>query len=240
MNSAESLPNMNSSQHFRSAVKQLAPTDLQSSLILTKNASGSNVNEPSVQLKRDLGAHNRRAWESWLAHGDVVGKISFVAVLGFVVYITFKLSGMNVRRMRVASTLVSDRPRMGTSSLAWTTDSSLDSNVGTVYNRESGIADRMRKLLSMLKMQFASPLNAKKLRTSLPPAGISYPMATGSRKQMSVEEAEALVKHWQATKAEALGPSHQFHSLSEVLAESMLAQVIFLLQQDFQQLVLRV
>jgi hypothetical protein len=42
---------------------------------------------------------------------------------------------------------------------------------------------------------------------------------------MPVEEAEALVKHWQAIKAEALGPGHQVHSLSEVLDESMLAQV---------------
>jgi hypothetical protein len=43
-----------------------------------------------------------------------------------------------------------------------------------------------------------------------------------------VEEAEALVNHWQAIKAEALGPWYQVHSLSEVLDESMLAQVKYI------------
>jgi hypothetical protein len=225
MDAGETIPYMNSSQHFRSAVKQLAPTDLQSSLILTKNASGSNVNEPSVQLKRDLGVYNRGTWESWLERGDLVGKISFVGVLGCVVFITFKLSGMNVGRMRIASRLTSDRTSMGTSTLAWTTDSSLDRNVHPVYISQSGIFGRLRNLLSMIKVQFGNRSYTKRLQGSRLAASISSSIATISRKQMPVEEAEALVKHWQAIKAEALGPGHQVHSLSEVLDESMLAQV---------------
>ncbi|PNT09264.1 hypothetical protein POPTR_012G035900v4 [Populus trichocarpa] len=224
MDAGETIPYMNSSQHFRSAVKQLAPTDLQSSLILTKNASGSNVNEPSVQLKRDLGVYNRGTWESWLERGDLVGKISFVGVLGCVVFITFKLSGMNVGRMRIASRLTSDRTSMGTSTLAWTTDSSLDRNVHPVYISQSGIFGRLRNLLSMIKVQFGNRSYTKRLQGSRLAASISSSIATISRKQMPVEEAEALVKHWQAIKAEALGPGHQVHSLSEVLDESMLAQ----------------
>ncbi|KAJ6672766.1 PLASTID DIVISION PROTEIN CDP1 CHLOROPLASTIC-RELATED [Salix viminalis] len=175
MDAGETIPCMNSSQHFRSAENQLAPTDLQSSLILTKNDSGSSVNEPSVQLKRDLGVHKRGTWESWIERGDLAGKIGFVGVLGCIVFITFKLSGMNVRRMRIAS-------RFGNRS-------------DTKILQGSGLA-----------------------------ASISSSIATISRKQMPVEEAEALVKHWQAIKAEALGPGHQVHSLSEVLDESMLAQ----------------
>ncbi|KAF6153300.1 hypothetical protein GIB67_003490 [Kingdonia uniflora] len=46
------------------------------------------------------------------------------------------------------------------------------------------------------------------------------------KRPFPVEEAEALVKQWQAIKAEALGPDHQLQSLSEVLSESMLTQVI--------------
>ncbi|KAJ6881615.1 hypothetical protein NC651_028264 [Populus alba x Populus x berolinensis] len=224
MDAGETIPYMNSSQHFRSAVKQLAPTDLQSSLILTKNASGSNVNEPSVQLKRDLGVYNRGTWESWLERGDLVGKISFVGVLGCIVFITFKLSGMNVGRMRIASRLTSDRTSMGTSTLAWTADSSLDRNVHPVYISQSGIFGRLRNLLSMIKVQFGNRSYTKRLQGSRLAASISSSIATISRKQMPVEEAEALVKHWQAIKAEALGPGHQVHSLSEVLDESMLAQ----------------
>ncbi|KAG6752783.1 hypothetical protein POTOM_042821 [Populus tomentosa] len=224
MDAGETIPYMNSSQHFRSAVKQLAPTDLQSSLKLTKNASGSNANEPSVQLKRDLGVYNRGTWESWLERGDLVGKISFVGVLGCIVFITFKLSGMNVGRMRIASRLTSDRTSMGTSSLAWATDSSLDRNVHPVYVSQSGIFGRLRNLLSMIRVQFGNRSYTKRLQGSRLAASISSSIATISRKQMPVEEAEALVKHWQAIKAEALGPGHQVHSLSEVLDESMLAQ----------------
>ncbi|KAJ6976883.1 hypothetical protein NC653_028913 [Populus alba x Populus x berolinensis] len=225
MDAGETIPYMNSSQHFRSAVKQLAPTDPQSSLILlTKNASGSNVNEPSVQLKRDLGVYNRGTWESWLERGDLVGKISFVGVLGCIVFITFKLSGMNVGRMRIASRLTSDRTSMGTSTLAWTTDSSLDRNVHPVYISQSGIFGRLRNLLSMIKVQFGNRSYTKRLQGSRLAASISSSIATISRKQMPVEEAEDLVKHWQAIKAKALGPGHQVHSLSEVLDESMLAE----------------
>ncbi|KAJ6411126.1 hypothetical protein OIU84_007809 [Salix udensis] len=225
MDSGESHPYMNSSQHFRSAVKQLSPTDLQSSLILTENGSGSNCNEPSVQLKREIGAHNRRAWESWLQHADVARKISCVAVLGcFFVFITFKLSGTGSRRRTVASNLISDRTSISTSSLAWKTDSFLDHNVHPVHIKGSGIAERMRKLLSMLKMQYGNRHDDKTLQSSRLASSISPSMATVSRKQMPVEEAEALVDHWQAIKAEALGPSYQVHSLSEVLDESMLAQ----------------
>ncbi|XP_034908525.1 plastid division protein CDP1, chloroplastic [Populus alba] len=225
MDAGETIPYMNSSQHFRSAVKQLAPTDPQSSLILlTKNASGSNVNEPSVQLKRDLGVYNRGTWESWLERGDLVGKISFVGVLGCIVFTTFKLSGMNVGRMRIASRLTSDRTSMGTSTLVWTTDSSLDRNVHPVYISQSGIFGRLRNLLSMIKVQFGNRSYTKRLQGSRLAASISSSIATISRKQMPVEEAEDLVKHWQAIKAKALGPGHQVHSLSEVLDESMLAE----------------
>ncbi|KAB5531698.1 hypothetical protein DKX38_018368 [Salix brachista] len=224
MDARETIPCMNSSQHFRSAENQLAPTDLQSSLILTKNDSGSSANEPSVQLKRDLGVHNRGTWESWIERGDLAGKIGFVGVLGCIVFITFKLSGMNVRRMRIASRVTSDRTSMGTSSLAWTTDSSLDRSVHPVYISRSGIFGRVINLLSMIKVQFGNRSDTKILQGSGLAASISSSIATISRKQMPVEEAEALVKHWQAIKAEALGPGHQVHSLSEVLDESMLAQ----------------
>jgi hypothetical protein len=86
----------------------------------------------------------------------------------------------------------------------------------------------MRKLLSMLKMQYGNQLDTKKLQSSRLAASISPSMETVSRKQMPVEEAEALVNHWQAIKAEALGPWYQVHSLSEVLDESMLAQVKYI------------
>lgn len=47
------------------------------------------------------------------------------------------------------------------------------------------------------------------------------------RRQMPLEEAEALVRQWQDIKAEALGPNHQIQALSDILAESMLSRVTF-------------
>ncbi|KAG0456903.1 hypothetical protein HPP92_022060 [Vanilla planifolia] len=42
------------------------------------------------------------------------------------------------------------------------------------------------------------------------------------RRQMSLAEAESLVKKWQDIKARALGPDHQIHSLPQILCDSML------------------
>ncbi|EEF47911.1 conserved hypothetical protein [Ricinus communis] len=220
MDHGKSLSNMNSTQHLGSAVKQLTPTDSQSSLILGKNDSGGNASEPSVQLKRNLGAHHSRGWQSWLTSVDVVGKTTSFAVLACIVILTFKLSGMNLRRTRIASKLSS---RMN-SSLVCTTDLSPNCNAGPAYIRGSGISGRIKNLLSIIKMQFQKRSGLKKFKRAGLAANSSSCMTTVSRKQMPAEEAEGLVKQWQALKAEALGPSHHVDSLSEVLDESMLAQ----------------
>ncbi|KAK1272989.1 hypothetical protein QJS04_geneDACA019186 [Acorus gramineus] len=44
------------------------------------------------------------------------------------------------------------------------------------------------------------------------------------KRQMPLDEAEALVRQWQTIKAEALGPNHEIESLSDVLRDSMLHQ----------------
>ncbi|XP_050218216.1 plastid division protein CDP1, chloroplastic [Mercurialis annua] len=224
MDCEESLPIMNSTQHFRSAVKQLSPTDLRSSLILGMNNMGGHVSEPSVQLQRNLGEHNRRNWESWLAGTDVVGKIASVALLGCILFFTLKLSGMNLRRIRTTSEWASSRTKTNNSSLFCTTDPSFNSNVGSAYIMENSIPGRIKKLLEIVKKQFQKQSDLGKLKTAGLAANLSSCMATVSRKQMPAEEAETLIKQWQAIKALALGPSHNIDSLSDVLDESMLAQ----------------
>lgn len=228
MERRESLPNMNSTQQLSSTVKQLAPTDLQSSLILEKNVSGGNVSEASVQLKRNLGVQNARGWERWLTYSDVVGKITFVGVLSFIVFFVFKLSGMNLKRMRIASNLPFSKPSMNSRFLDCTTDLSFECNVEPACISGRSITGRMKKLLATIRKQFQKQSNHRKLHSSGLVANQSSRMTTVSRKEMPIEEAEALVLQWQAIKAEALGPNHQVHSLSEVLDESMLAQVKYM------------
>ncbi|PQQ18229.1 plastid division protein CDP1 chloroplastic [Prunus yedoensis var. nudiflora] len=72
-------------------VKQLAPTDLQSPLILGKTGSGSSASASSVQLKRNLGMHHDKVWNGWVARGVLVGRITFVAVLGCIVFASLSL-----------------------------------------------------------------------------------------------------------------------------------------------------
>ncbi|PQP98995.1 plastid division protein CDP1 chloroplastic [Prunus yedoensis var. nudiflora] len=94
---------MNSSQHLGAAVKQLAPTNLQSPLILGKTSSGSSASASSVQLKRNLGMHHDKVWNGWVARGVLVARITFVAVLGCIVFASLRLTGMKGNKMRSAS-----------------------------------------------------------------------------------------------------------------------------------------
>lgn len=212
----EPLSYKNSSRHLGSAVKQLAPADLQSPLILGKNGNESDINPPSVQLKRNLGAYHSKVWENWLTTRDVVGRVTFVTVLGCVVLMTFKLSGLKFGRMRTTSRLASHKSIVETSSLARTTDPSLDCRSSITY--------KLKKLLVKVTKQLRNRSDGGNLQSSGLAANLSSSMAAVDRSPMPMQEAEMLVKQWQAAKAQALGPSHQIDSLSEVLDDSMLVQ----------------
>ncbi|CAL9031808.1 unnamed protein product [Prunus brigantina] len=215
----ESLSHMNSSQHLGTAVKQLAPTDLQSPLILGKTGSGSSASASSVQLKRNLGMHHDKVWNGWVARGVLVGRITFVAVLGCIVFASLRLTGMKGNKMRSASKWGPSKPNTHTSSISWTTDSSVDSSLVPAYIKGNGIAGRLKKFLVTFMKQVRTCSDAENPQ-------ISYLSSSTSvfRRLMSIEEAEDLVKQWQAIKAEALGPSHEIDSLCEILDQSMLVQ----------------
>ncbi|MBA0591364.1 hypothetical protein Gorai_020042 [Gossypium raimondii] len=220
----DSLPRMKSSLHIVSAVKQLGPTDLQSPLVMGDNSGGSNVSASSVQLERKFGVNQNKTWESWFSQSNVTERVTFVAILGCIVLTSCKLSGMNLSGVRRMSIWASSKPHMNTSSLTSKGDSFLDYNIGSPRNKASGIGGRIKKLLDLAKVQFMNPSEARNSRTSCLPASLSTSITTVDTKQMSVEEAEALVRQWQAIKAEALGPNHQVDTLSEALDESMLIQ----------------
>ncbi|XVF30305.1 hypothetical protein REPUB_Repub16aG0045300 [Reevesia pubescens] len=221
----DSFPHMQSSLHITSAVKQLAPTDWQSPLVTSENSSGSNDSaSSSVQLKRKFGVNQNKAWESWLSQRNVTERVTFVAVLGCIFFTSFKLSGMRLSGVRCMSIWASSKPHMNTSSLTCKGDSSLDYNVGSSHIKENGIGGSIKKLLEMAKVQFRNPSDVRNSQSTCLPASLSTSITAVNRKQMSVEEAEALVWQWQAIKAEALGPKHKVHSLSEALEGSMLIQ----------------
>ncbi|KAM1452577.1 hypothetical protein ACFX2I_039523 [Malus domestica] len=214
----ESFSHMNSSQHLGTAVKQLAPTDLQSPLILGKTGSGSS-SASSVQLERNLGMHRGKAWDGWFARGVLVGRITLAGVLGCIIFATLRLTGLKGNEMRSASKRASSKPNMHTSSIAWTTVSSADSNLVPAYVKGNGLAGRFKKLLATFMKPVGTCSDAGN------PQILDLSSSTAVfRRLMSIEEAEYLVKQWQAIKAEALGPTHEIHSLSEILDDSMLVQ----------------
>ena len=78
----------------------------------------------------------------------------------------------------------------------------------------------------MLKMHCGEHPDALYLKSSGQSAtSLSHSASELHKRPMDTEEAEELVRQWENVKAEALGPTHQVYSLSEVLDESMLVQV---------------
>ena len=221
----ESVSRMNSSQHLGTAVKQLAPIDLQSSFISDKSNNGCNVSPSSVQLKRNLGMHRNKVWESWFTRDNVVRGFSSVAVLGCIFFASFRLTSMNVNNARSASKYVPSKSNAPASSVTWQTDYSVDNNLVPAYIKGDGISEGFKKIFAMITTQFKNNADAGNTKTSWPTAGLSSSARAMSRRLMSMDEAEDLVKQWQEIKAQALGPNHQVNSLYEILDESMLAQV---------------
>ncbi|XP_039047224.1 plastid division protein CDP1, chloroplastic-like [Hibiscus syriacus] len=217
----DSLPRMKSSLHIVSTVKQSPPTDLQSPFVTGENSSGNNVND-SVQLERKFVGKQNKAWESWFSQSNVTERVTFVAVLGCIILTGFKVSGMKLSGVGSMPIWASVKPHMSTSSLNRKGDSFLDHN--SAHIKASGIGGRIKELLELAKVQFINPSEAMNSKASRLPASLSTSITAVERKQMFVQEAEALVRHWQAIKAEALGPNHQVDSLSEALDESMLIQ----------------
>lgn len=207
----------NSSRHLGSAVKQLAPSNLQGTLMVGKARSESNDTMPSVQLKRNLGTHPDKLWKSWLGSYNVFGKIAFVMALGCILFATLKLSAMQLWRVRSSARWVSGK--------AGITDSSLDRSLGPVCISGNSIAYKLKKLTSVFKMHVGRnhPDDAN-LGSSGITASLSSSVKAVYKSPMPMKDAESLVKQWQAVKAEALGPGHKVHSLFQVLDGPMLAQ----------------
>ncbi|XP_027357813.1 plastid division protein CDP1, chloroplastic isoform X2 [Abrus precatorius] len=212
---------VNSSPNLGFAVKQLTPTDLQSSLLSGKIENGNNPSESPIQVQRKLGSHhNSGIWDSHFIRGHIFERITYITVLGCISFATIKLSGMSLSKTLTGSHFAFTKAN---GDITWTTDTS-DYTVGPAYIRQSIIANKLKKFLSMFRIQLlhqSDAGNQSNLHTTL--ASSSSPINV-YRSLMPVEEAETLVRQWQTIKAEALGPSHEINCLAEVLDESMLAQ----------------
>lgn len=215
------------SRHLGSAVKQLAPPNLQSPLVEGKVIAGNNVGAPSIQLKRTLGSKQGGAWNMWLDFSHVIGKMVYATVLGCILAALFKL--INSQQLRLGK---GSRWRMYEQRIAANspnlTDSSMDFKLRHTRTKQNGIMRQIQKVLSLVKMQSGDHPESADLQAASLSSGLSSSKSLTYRLPMPVEDAEALVKQWQAIKAEALGPNHDIHGLGEILDGPMLVQVSFI------------
>lgn len=208
-----SIPSKDTMQHLGPAVKQLTPPNLQGSLTENKANSGANGDVP-VQLKRNLGSHQNKAWDIWSDPYNVVRKVMYITFLGCIIYASFRLMNMHFYNIENSSRWGLKKPTTS-SSISWSKDFSLDEN-------ENKNARKLKKLLSMLNIRMKPEvvsLQKSCLAASLSSSGVGV-----LRQPMPVEKAETLVRKWQDIKAEALGPNHHVQRLVDILDESMLGQ----------------
>ncbi|WJX66957.1 hypothetical protein P8452_51460 [Trifolium repens] len=212
---------MSSSPNLGFAVKQLTPTDLQGSLLSGKNENERNPSEPPVKVNRNLGTHHNGIWNNHFTRAQVFERITHVTILGCIAFASIKLLGMNLGKNFTGSNWASTKAHNSTS---WTANSSVNYSVGPTYMRQSSIANKLKRIMSTVKLQFLPQSDAGS-RSDLHSALTSSSSPINVyRRLMPVEEAETLVREWQTIKAEALGPSHEVNGLAQVLDESMLAQ----------------
>ncbi|KAL0356426.1 UNVERIFIED_CONTAM: Plastid division protein CDP1, chloroplastic [Sesamum radiatum] len=219
----EPVSSRESSRHLGPAVKQLAPPNLQNPLIEAK-ASGSNVGcPPSIQFKRTLGSKQGEAWKFWLGFSHVLGKMMYATALGCILAAVCKVINMQVWRPGNVSRWRMGERKIEASSPMWT-DSSTDLSYRRATTTQNSIMRKLKKVLSILKMQSEDCAESADLQTASLSSGFSSPITSTYRQPMPFEDAESLVKRWQAIKAEALGPDHDIHGLFEILEGSMLVQ----------------
>lgn len=218
----ESLPLINPSQHLGSAVKQL--TDTQNESIAGKSVNGSSVGTQSVQLERKLGAHHNKILQSLLDKTDVVRGITFATVLGCIVYAALALVRKNLIGAVGGSRWRSSIHKMDQSALILPKDFCSDHEDLPDPTNQTGISGIVKKLLAAIRVKFENSSGAERLQSSFS-ASLSSSIVACQKERMPVDEAEALVMQWQTIKAEALGPNHQVHGLSDILDEPMLVQV---------------
>ncbi|XP_031475173.1 plastid division protein CDP1, chloroplastic [Nymphaea colorata] len=218
--SEDSFQKIDSTRHLGSATRQLAPSSLQSQLLGDSVHSGASP--LPMQMNRNIDLSQEKAWESWWAVGESKGRLTVAALVLCVVFTTFKM--FHVRLGQKNGTPL----KLSTTAFAWTADGASDS---VVRATKPSIFGRMTELFAVFKNQL-HPRSHSLTNKSMWPADdllalIKPPTSTGGmlhRRQMSLEEAETLVKQWQTIKAEALGPHHHLQSLPDILCDSMLDQ----------------
>ncbi|XP_068639837.1 plastid division protein CDP1, chloroplastic-like isoform X2 [Aristolochia californica] len=217
--SGEPSLNVNSTRNMGTAVRQLAPANLQNQFTVNKG-SGSTPGPP-VQLKRNLGSDRNKLWERCWDEAGITRRIALLTVVGCLFYATVKLLNM-----KFGQTLNSSYSSPKTSQLSTSSVTSAFVDPGC-YNDPTqicrkNIGKKLGKLLLMFNKK--NPKDEGMMQNTWPDDDLFSFSNVLNKRHMQLEEAETLVRQWQEIKADALGSDHQVQSLCEILSESMLTQ----------------
>ncbi|XP_062227150.1 plastid division protein CDP1, chloroplastic-like isoform X2 [Phragmites australis] len=217
--SGEQTPRLSPNSHLGEAVKQLAPTNLGLHSSMDRPVNGSSTT--SVPLKRNPGSHPLRTLELWGLTGDIIGKLAYSALLGFVVFGTLKMFRFQFGHVK------STNPSRESASIL----SLNEASAPEVFFITSSVRKHFEKLSKMLWLNDRLYSNSEETDKYPVPNDVA---AAVCKQKMDIEEAEALVKQWQDIKSEALGPDYQIDMLPEILDGSMLSkwQDLALLAKD--------
>nr|XP_009392236.1 PREDICTED: plastid division protein CDP1, chloroplastic-like isoform X1 [Musa acuminata subsp. malaccensis]XP_018679197.1 PREDICTED: plastid division protein CDP1, chloroplastic-like isoform X1 [Musa acuminata subsp. malaccensis] len=212
----------NLTNHLDKAFKHLLSVNLQRQMSVGDPTG--NISLPSSQLKRNIDFHSKRFWESWFSKGNMAGKIAHTALVGWIVFGAFKLLAMRSGNSKMPYELKTSHPCSTSQITASSHHGSCDSASAFVKRDLMG---QLRKFWAIFRGDLKYTNGVGSLQNTWPTDDLSRfsAVAAGTqvhRRQMSIEEAEALVKQWQDIKAEALGPSHQIQLLPNILSESIL------------------
>ncbi|PKA54978.1 Plastid division protein CDP1, chloroplastic [Apostasia shenzhenica] len=221
---------MKSTAHMDEAVKQLATSA--ASLQIEHNANkiiDKASNQSNFQLKRKLGFHSSKFWESWNVTGDLMGRTTYTALLGCAIFGALKLLSMQFGQLRMSHFLFSSQSSLNPNALTWT-DRNKPGLISNTFMK-NGIFDRLGNIISKFKENSRLRAASENTQNLCPADNLScLAMASSGfntiaqRRHMPLEDAESLVKQWQDVKAEALGPYHRIHVLTDILSESMLSK----------------
>ncbi|RCV14913.1 hypothetical protein SETIT_3G016800v2 [Setaria italica] len=207
--SGEQTPRLSPNSHLGEAVKQLAPTNLGLHSSMDRQVNGSGTT--SVPLKRNPGSHPLRTLELWGLTGDVIGKLAYSALLGFVVFGTLKLFRFQLGHMKYANPSRESASMSSLNEASAPEGSFITSSVRKHF-------ENLSKLLWLSDRVHSS--SEERERYPVP----KDTTAAVCKQKMDIQEAEALVKQWQDIKSEALGPDYQIDMLLEILDGSMLSK----------------
>lgn len=205
---------MSPNSHLGEAVKQLAPTNLGLHSSMDRQVNGSGTT--SVPLKRNPGSHPLKTLELWGLTGDVIGKLAYSALLGFVVFGTLKLVRFQFGHMKYAN------PSRESASISSLNEASAPEG-SFITSSVRKHFENLSKLLWLSDRVYSN--SEERERYPVP----NDTTAAVCKQKMDIQEAEALVKQWQDIKSEALGPDYQIDMLSEILDGSMLSKVCIFL-----------